>query len=170
MFKIGDRVIYGSAGICTVNDISTIDIDGVPKDKLYYILNPETSTGGTVFAPVENCKVAMRKMLDAAGAEELIASIPAIEPMPLVNDKAREALYREAIKSCDCRQLIVIIKTLYLRGKERLASGKRLSSLDERYLKQAEEKLYVELAAALGIEKNAVGPYITSRMDELLGE
>ena len=64
----------------------------------------------------------------------------------------------------------MIIKTLYLRGKERLASGKRLSSLDERYLKQAEEKLYVELAAALGIEKNAVGLYITSRMDELSGE
>ena len=34
MFKIGDRVIYGSSGVCDVTDISTINIDGIEAANL----------------------------------------------------------------------------------------------------------------------------------------
>ena len=35
MFHIGDRVIYGGMGVCDVADISTLQLDGVPRDRLY---------------------------------------------------------------------------------------------------------------------------------------
>ena len=40
MFNKGEYIIYGNMGICEIIDISTLDINGAPKDKLYYILKP----------------------------------------------------------------------------------------------------------------------------------
>ena len=40
MFKKGEYVIYGNAGVCQIIDISTLNMHGAPKDKLYYILEP----------------------------------------------------------------------------------------------------------------------------------
>ena len=168
MFKIGDRVIYGSSGVCDVTDISTINIDGIPKDKLYYILCPYGKNESFIYAPVENCKVVMRKVLTLAEAEALIAEIPALEPVEAGTDKQREQLYRECIKSCDCRRLIAVIKTLWLRNQDRIKTGKKSSALDERYLKLAEDALYGELALALGLEKSDVGPHIQRCMEAML--
>ena len=169
MFHIGDRVIYGGIGVCDVADISTLQLDGVPRDRLYYILRPVGKAESFIYAPVENTRVVMRPILTREQALGLIAEIPALEPLPEGPDKTRETLYRDCIKSCDCRQLIRIIKTLWLRGRSRLTAGKKLSSLDERYLHQAEENLYAELGLALDMEKDAVGPYIARRMETLAG-
>lgn len=169
MFTIGDRVIYGSTGICDITEISTIDMEGVPKDKLYYILSPMGKCDSHIYAPVENCKVVMRKVLTEGEAQALIAGIPELAPLEGAGDKQREQLYRACIKSCDCSRLIQVIKTLWLRGRSRLEAGKKLSALDERYLKMAEEALYAELGLALGLQKDQVGPYISRRMEELLG-
>ena len=167
MFTIGDRIIYGSSGVCDITDISTLNIEGVPKDKLYYILSPYGRNESHIYAPVENCKVIMRKMLTREEALALLDELPALEPIEAGTDRQREQLYRECIKSCDCRLLIRIIKTLWLRSQSRVGSGKRISSLDERYFKLAEEHLYSELAIALGMEKQEVGPYIETRMKTL---
>ena len=51
MFEKGDFVVYGRDGICQVSDITTLEMDGVPKDKLYYILSPcKDKSGKRVFA------------------------------------------------------------------------------------------------------------------------
>ena len=168
MFNIGDRVIYGSSGVCDVINISTVNIDGIPKDKLYYILCPYGRNESYIYAPVENCRVVMRKVLTRAEAEALIAEIPTLEPVEAGTDKQRELLYRECIKSCDCRQLIRVIKTLWLRSRSRIQTGKKSSSLDERYLKLAEDALYGELGLALGLEKSAVGPHIRHCIEAML--
>ena len=38
MYEVGDLIVYGRTGICEVTEITTLKMDGVPKDKLYYIL------------------------------------------------------------------------------------------------------------------------------------
>ena len=40
MFETGDYVIYGHTGICQVMGTTTMDMDGIPKDRLYYVLIP----------------------------------------------------------------------------------------------------------------------------------
>ena len=72
--------------------------------------------------------------------------------------------YKECIRSCECRELIRIIKTIYIRKKERLSQGKKVTAVDERYLRLAEENLYSELSLLLGIPKNRMEHYITVRM------
>lgn len=40
MFEKGAYVIYGSNGICIVQDITTLNLTGVDKNRKYYLLKP----------------------------------------------------------------------------------------------------------------------------------
>ena len=60
MYKKREYVIYGSSGVCQVGDVTTLDIDNVPKDREYYVLFPKDN-GGTIYVPVD---VASNKMRD----------------------------------------------------------------------------------------------------------
>ena len=68
----------------------------------------------------------------------------------------REKTYKDALASRDATRLISIIKTLYLRKKERSDAGKKNTAVDERYFKLAENQLHAELAFALGEEKQNI--------------
>ena len=80
------------------------------------------------------------------------------------NEKERESQYKEAVRSGDCRELVRIIKTIYLHKKERVDEGKKVAAVDERYFHQAEELLYEELAYALNMEVDQIGDYIASKI------
>jgi CarD family transcriptional regulator len=54
----------------------------------------------------------------------------------------------------------MIIKNLYRRKEERLAQGKKCTSIDERYYKIATHNLHSELAFALGCPESEVGKVI----------
>lgn len=164
-FDIGDEVVHGADGICSVVDISTVQIDGVPRDRLYYFLKSKDQNDGMIYVPYENGGNVMRHALDAKQAEELVTSIRDIELLPDTDDRSREQLYRKCIKGRDCRCLVSIIKTLYIRNRDRVAMGRKASMLDERYLKQAEEILYAELSNALGIPEEEMREYIGGKIE-----
>lgn len=54
-----------------------------------------------------------------------VEEVTTINIAGIVNDKLREEKYKECIQSCDCRELIRIIKTVYLRDKKRMEQGKK---------------------------------------------
>ena len=99
----------------------------------------------------------------------MIQRIPKIETVWIVNEKAREVQFKEALHTCDCEELIKIIKTLYHRKQQRIESGKKVTVVDEKYFRQAEDKLYEEFAFVLGMEKNKVSDYISTRMEAVEG-
>lgn len=167
MFEKGDYIIYGSIGVCQVTDITEISLDGVPKDKLYYVLHPVNQDGSKIFTPVDNNKNVIRKLISKEEVLALIDEIPDIEELWIANDRMREEKYKECIRSCDCREWVKVIKTLHLRKKERLSQGRKTLSADDRYLKLAEENLYSELSIQLGIPKDEVEKYITTRIKQL---
>lgn len=166
MFQKEDMVVYGHHGICKIIDKGTLSMDMVDKKKEYYTLNPVYRPDALVYAPVENRKILMRKVIQKEEAEALIDQIPQIETVWILNEKVREAQYKEALQSCDCVELIKIIKTLFLRKKDRMEHGKKVTVVDERYFRQAEERLYGELAFVLGKEKSEMPEYIAERMEE----
>lgn len=57
------------------------------------------------------------------------------------------------MNTCDYRAWVSIVKTLYIRKQERTAQGKKITALDERYMRTAENELYSELSLTLGIPK-----------------
>ena len=164
MFEIGEYIVYGSKGVCLVEDITHVDIPGASKDRLYYVLGQVENGAGKIYVPIDNEKVTMRKVISRQDATDLIQEMPQIEQLWIDDEKRREALYKEAMRTCDYHEWVSIIKTLYFRKKERTAQGKKITALDEKYLKAAENELYTELSLTLGIPKNEMSNYIKEQL------
>ncbi len=160
MFQVNDYIIYGESGVCLIADITTPPISGVDKSKNYYILHPYYSSGKTIYTPVDNDKVSMRKILTKQEAWDLINKIPYIETIWIENEKSREDVYKKAMRTYVCEAWVRIIKTLYLRKEERKADGKVVTATDERYFKAAENYLYGELSLSLGIPLEEVKSFV----------
>lgn len=165
MFERGDYVVYGTKGVCRVGEITELDMKGTDEGRLYYVLHPCFQKGSTVFTPVGSGKTLMRAVMSREEAEALVDNILEIEALWEKNDKERERQYKEAIKSGDPREWIRIIKTSYLRGQERLAQGKKATTIDERFFHEAEERLYEELSVALEKPKETIRAYISERIE-----
>ncbi len=163
MFKIGDVVIYGNTGVCTVTGIGPSELSGADKDKDYYFLTPYYSPESRIYTPCDNDKVVMRHIISKKEAEELLDSINDIETVEISNEKERENIYKTMIRGCNCREIISILKTIYERKKQRLSEGKKITANDEKYFLMAEDKLHGELAVVLGIAKDQVKSYIASK-------
>ncbi len=164
MFQIGEYVVYGAIGVCQVEAIGSMCLSGVESDKDYYTLNPLYAKRSKVYTPVDNQKVKMRSVMSEAEAYSLIDEMKDVELIDVVDDKHREHAYKESMKSCECRELVRVMNTVLRRKEERQALGKKMSACDERYLKQAQDGLYGELAVSLGIEKNDVEDFIEHRL------
>ena len=85
MFEKGSYVIYGGTGVCEVVDVTTMDIDGIPKDRLYYVLKPNEQKSGKIYTPVENQKAVLRRIISREEADALIDDIPNIEDVWVPN-------------------------------------------------------------------------------------
>lgn len=164
MFSIGQYVICGNKGVCTVEDITTLNISGVDKEKKYYILKPRYVTASTVYVPVDSAATSMRMVLTKEEAQSLINSIPEIPVLDIRNEKLVEQDYKTCMKSNRCDEWVKLIKTIYDRKQKRLQAGRKETAVDSKYFKIAEENLYGELAVALNMERGEVCDYITAQL------
>lgn len=165
MYQKGEYIICGSNGICLVQDITTLSIPGVNHDRKYYLLKPVFSSGSTVYIPVDSTDTTLRPALSRTEAEALIASIPDIPLIPITDEKTIERTYKEYMHENRCESLIRLIKTIYLRKEKRLQKGAKVTAVDSKYFKLAEDFLYNELSVALDIPRNEVCEHIKSCID-----
>ncbi len=112
--------------------------------------------GSTIFTPVDNEKKALRKVLTKSEAKKLIAGIKDIKPQWVKDDKERDRMFTDILRTADCKELCNMIISLYHRKEERIAGGKKATSTDERYFHAAEDILYGELGIVLGMDKEKV--------------
>ncbi len=166
MFEIGEYIVYGNTGVCKVEEVKKMPVPGTKNERLYYTLEPVYDKGCRLFTPVDNQKVKMRPVLTIKEADELIGRIKEIDTLWIKDEKSREQMYKDAIRTCNCEELVKIIKTLYLRKKARLAAGKKVTSSDAKYLHLAEESLYGELSLVMGIPKKEMEAFIYSKVKE----
>lgn len=164
MFDVGDYIIYGTNGVCQVSSVGKLSISD--DDKLYYTLVPVYSKASTVYTPVDNKKVVMRKLITKEEAKKLVKDINTVDILPVDDEKKREECYKQALRTCDCAEWVKLIRTSYLRIQDRRSNGKKVINSDEKYLKAAEDYLYGELAIALDIEKDKVRDYIFEKVTE----
>lgn len=165
MFGKGDYIVYGTTGVCRVRDITAMASGETGAEKMYYVLEPVGVAGSRIMTPVEGNKSVLRPVLSRDEAYRLIDGIREVDQLRIADDKQRESRYKEALKTCDCRAWIGIIKTLHFRKQDRLSRGKRLTEVDERYLKKAKENLYRELSIPLEIPAEDVERFIAGRIE-----
>lgn len=165
MFEEGTMVTYGSSGVCRIVGFTHMEIDGVDRKRLFYILQPAYNPGTTLYTPTDSQKTSIRPILTKEQAMELIQKIPRMETLWIENEKQREQSYKESIRKYDCEEWVRIIKTLYKRKRDRSGRGKKTTAVDEKYWKLAGDLLYGELACALEIERDQVERFINENVE-----
>lgn len=165
VFEVGEYVVCGNKGVCVVEKITTLDISGVDKERQYYILKPKYQAGSTVYVPVDASGESMRRVLKKEEAKRLIRSIPEISPLVITNEKLSEQTYRECLRTGSCEEWVRVLKTIYYRKQKRLQAGRKVTAVDAKYCRMAEESLYGELAVALEINRGDMESYIAEELD-----
>lgn len=166
MYEIGDYVVKANNGICKIEDIGHPDIASIGKGKQYFILVPIEEAKTKLYVPVDKENNGLRKVITEQEAWQIIEEIPSVEEAWIADDKQREQKYKAAIQSCDLKELISIIKSMYFRKQKRNALGKKNTSVDEHFFKVAENNLYTELAFAIGEKKENMKNIIMEKLDK----
>lgn len=162
MFSVGEKIVYGENGVCTVDKIEPLAISGASKDKLYYHLSPLIGSG-TYFTPVDSGAY-MRPVMSREEAEALIDAMPGIAPA-ICNDNRFnhvDAYYKELFRQHSCEALVAIVKGL----RSRISERKTRSSRAEATMKRARDMLHGELSVALDMDLSEVEGYIISRIGQ----
>ena len=149
MFSIGDYVVKPNTGICEIQEIVTMSLSG-DGEKPYYVLIPIDSAKSKMFVAVGADRKRIRSVMTKDEASDLMGRIPEINQMYVPSDKLREQQYKEAFKSNEAEELVKLIKGVYIRSNTRQQQGKKITSTDEKYLRQAEKALFSELTFILG--------------------
>lgn len=165
MFKVGDYVMYKTEGVCKVDQITTMDSN--PKDKqkrLYYVMIPVKDSGLKIYSAVENTAIPRRPIMTEQEARTMIETMADLPVLEIENEKYQEESYKRALKSCNCREWVRVMKTIYLRKKGRLSEGKKSTAVDDHYQKAAKELLLGELSVVLNMSEDEVDQYIKTHM------
>lgn len=166
MFAVGDYVINANNGICKIEDMVHLNLPMDGKNKLYYLIVPIGEKSTRIYIPVDSDKQRIRKTMNEDEALRIIDEIPSIDATWISNDKQREQAYKEALFSCEPKQLVGILKCMYQRNRQRSAEGKKHTTIDDRYFKLAENSLYSELAFAMQKNKEEMRQLIADRIQE----
>ncbi len=167
MLAVGQTVVYGTQGVCTVKEISMLKL-GKTKGE-YYVLTPVDDPGSTVYVPTANEKL-MSKLRPVLTGEEADALITEAMREPLewiVSDAERKTVCDDIVKNGDRKQLMQLVGMLYRRREALKDQKKHFHNVDAQYLKTAERMLHGELAYALGIAVDDVVDYIRSFSEAL---
>ena len=161
MYAQGDKVIYGSSGVCVVEELCTPNFTREERGRQYYRLRPLYGTE-TIYAPVDTTAY-MRPVITREAAHALIARIPEIEEQVCDSHSitALRQQYEAFFRAHDCEGYIRLIKGVLRKGR----GGRKLGQTDQRYWKRAQDVLYGELAAALELQPDEVPAYLKGARD-----
>lgn len=159
MYKINDYIIY-KRETCKIIDI----LKNYINNQDYYLLTPIKDETLTIKIPTNNKE--LRSLINKEELEKIIEKIPEIEVLN-VDSKNLEASYKELLQNPTHENLIKIIKTTYLRNKERIDNNKKTTDKDNYYFNLAENYLYSEFQIVLGISYDETKEYVISKVNEL---
>jgi len=141
MHKINEYIIYKKE-VCKIKEI----IPKYYKDMDYYLLSPLSDDTLTIKVPISAKDI--RNLISKKEVSKIIKNIPNIEVIDTNNLKLEET-YKKLIANATHEDLIKIIKTAYLRNKERLDNNKKTTDKDNYYFNLAEKYLYEEFSIVL---------------------
>jgi len=165
MFKAGECIVYSTIGVCRIVDIRFEKFRGSEAQE-YYVLKPYFDSNSITYVSTsdEELLAKMRPVLTREAIDDLIRNMPHEESIWISDDRERDREYSVKVRSGDSRELVKLIRTLYLEKERKKGTGKRLNSTDLRIMTAAEKLLHEEFAVVLGIEPKDVVPHILAQL------
>lgn len=160
MYEIGQYIIYGENGVCTVDAIGPLSMRGSDKDRIYYTLSPYVGTG-TFYAPVDT-KVFMRPVMSREEAKKFLEKVKDIKPAVCQDIRFThvDAFYKELFQEHTCEALAALLKGIF--SQERTNRSNRIDMV----MRRAKEILSSELAVAMDVPYGEMEETITQKLKE----
>ncbi len=159
MRDVGSYVVYRKE-VCQISQIKKNYFKGLD----YYHLVPIEDETLQVDVPVNIDKKLLRDLITKKEVERIISKLNQIETLDL-KDKNLENTYKELLNSDNLEDYVRIIKTTYLRNKERVANKRKASDKDNYYFHLAEKYLYNEFSIVLGMSYEETKDYILKKAE-----
>lgn len=164
MFQIGQTVIYGMEGACTIEDRKIMKVGRTRAS--YYVLRPVFRATSTVFVPEDNPAL-LSKMRTVISQEEIHAILQEapLQELDWIDDpNERKTEYQKILAGGECLWLLRLIHALHEHREHLQRKGKYLRTADDQMLRDAEKLLHDEFAVVLNIEQREVPGYIRSQI------
>lgn len=164
MYQVGERIIYGSNGVCIIEEIKMIEVPRTDEEKAYYIIKPMFQEC-RISVPVDT-KMFMRPIISVEEANALMDGLPYVEAQPYYNTALRQLqdYYEKRIATHDCGELAAMLVSIYCKREQMLSQKRKFGAIDERYMKRAEELLFGELSVVFGVTKAEVRASILEKL------
>ena len=166
MFAVGEYIVYGTNGICRVEGIGPAPYDKSDTRVFYLLVPVNNPLSSTIYTPVDNRRVPMRRLMTPTEIEALIAEMPQIETLTVPVEKQRRDIYRGTLMELRPRGYVQIIKTVHRRRAELTAAHKHFPVTDLEYGRLAKHLLFSEGAHVLGLSEDAIEQYIEDRLPQ----
>ena len=166
MFQVGDRVLYGIHGVCSILGTEMKSVDR--KKVEYFVLEPVEHPGARFYVPTGN-PTALNKLkhiLTAQQLEQLLISDESKADCWIQDENLRKQRYRELINGGDRAALISMVRTLHAHKQAQIAAGRKFHLSDENFLRDAEKVLNAEFSLVLNIPAGQVAEYIIHKMEQ----
>ncbi len=167
MLNVGECVIYGSHGLCRIEDVLVPPFLGRGEEKDYYQMVSAVDAGSVLYVPVDGAEDKIREYLSPDDAEELIDDIEYSPELELPDGKKAEPAIKDIIKRNIADEMMSLVKSLHKIKAVRESEGKKFASLNEKYLNIAEKLLYTELAFSLETEKDEIKRRVLEELSQL---
>ena len=165
-YNKGDFVVYGTNGICKIDDIQKMTFPMETEEHTYYVLRPIGNRNSTLFVPDhrEELVSKMRYVLAKHEIDDILSGTGNNELEWIEDKNERANKFRSILKDSKPDELLLTIRCLYTRKKELMEKGKKLTAADDGILTSAEKLIREEFAYTLEIPENQVAEYIQSKI------
>lgn len=166
-FEKGQFVVYGTNGICTIEDITEMSFAKGMAKAPYYILKPAGADSSTIFVPVKNEKLVskMRALMTKEEIDSLLLGMADKELEWEDDRRYRAENFHDILTKGVTEDLLLMISCIYVRKRQLIAQNKKLPTTDGNTLKAAEKLVEEEFSHVLGIRPDEVGKYIRKLLD-----
>lgn len=149
MFETGEKIVYGSNGVCTIKG-SCVSPFGGGDLRVYYALQPIDDADSVIYTPASGGRVVLRPLISAQEAEEILSEAASYGELAVPGEKQRRETYRAAVATADPREYIRVIRTVEHRRANALRTHRHLAATDAEFERIARSSLFNEFAIVLG--------------------
>ena len=167
-YSKGDFVVYGTNGICKIDDIQKMTFPMETAEHTYYVLRPIASRTSTLFVPdhKEELVSKMRYVLKKEEIDDILAGTGGQVTQWIDDKNERANTYKSIRQEGTPENLLSLIRCLYERKTALIEKGKKLPAADDNILNSAERMVREEFAYTLDIPEEQVAEYISAKIQE----
>lgn len=156
MHKINDYLIY-KREVCQVKALTKIN------NQDYYILENKADSSLKISVPLKEEKSLLRPLSTFKEITKSLDNIDNIKPLNLT-DRNLEEKYKSLLQGNTLEDLIIIMKTTYLRNEVRKSNKKHLGDKDTYYQELSEKFLFNEVAYSMQISYNDAKELVLNKL------